>query len=173
MVLTQQLTRSVARSVITDIVLLCVVYYLPTISHALSFPLYMLDPMRIVIFFSILLTGNKTNSYIFAFTIPLFSYSVGGHPVFVKSLLIALELITNVAIFWTLCKRGTNILLTVFSSIFVAKLLYYSGKALLINLGCLNMGLIDTPFMIQLLVTLIISVVTSIAFKWSRNSLRL
>lgn len=45
--------------ILTDIILLTVIYFLPTISHLIGFPLYLLDPMRIVVLGSLLILGNK------------------------------------------------------------------------------------------------------------------
>ena len=39
-------SKGVVRAVIVDILSLFVVYYIPTISHHLIFPLYMLDPIN-------------------------------------------------------------------------------------------------------------------------------
>lgn len=165
MVLTEQLIKKdIVRSVVTDIVLLGVVYYLPTISHLLAFPLYLLDPMRIVIFASILFSGNRINPFFLAFTIPVFSYLVGGHPIFLKSLLIGLELLANVAVFYALLTRGRPVFVSVFASILIAKALYYALKALLICVGWLNMELVSTPIYVQLAVVLGLSIVTTLLY---------
>lgn len=63
-----------SNSLVLDVLMLVVIYYLPTISHHMAFPLYMLDPMRIVLFTSIILSRNKINSFFLATTIPLFSF---------------------------------------------------------------------------------------------------
>lgn len=53
-VLSKELDKKPTIVVFSDVALLAIVYYLPTISHLLAFPLYLLDPMRIVIFASII-----------------------------------------------------------------------------------------------------------------------
>lgn len=170
MVLAEKIERKdITRTIIIDTVLLGVVYYLPTISHLLAFPLYMLDPMRIVIFASILLSKNNINPFILAFTIPLFSYYVGGHPVFFKSILIGVELVENVTLFMVLRRRSVYVFLSVFASILIAKVLYYVNKALFINFGWLNIDLLSTPLLIQLVVTIVISTITTIVFKCCRK----
>lgn len=150
-------SKGIVRTVIVDILSLFVVYYLPTISHHFIFPLYMLDPMRIVVFASVLLSGNRTNSYIFAITIPFFSYFVGGHPVLIKSSIIALELFANVALFWFFYKKGWNVFFVTILSIIFAKLIYYACKISLIELGCLQMDVFNTSFIFQLIVALMLS----------------
>lgn len=164
---TNQRTVAITRSFLTDIAVLAVVYYLPTISHFLAFPLFLIDPMRIVIFASILLSRNKLNSYFLALTIPLFSYFVGGHPVFVKSLLIGLELLANVALFWYFYERKWHVFATTLSSIVIAKCLYYLAKIAVVNLGWLQSDIISTSLLIQVGVAVGISIIVTILFKWT------
>lgn len=137
--------------------MLGVIYLLPTTSHLLAFPLYLLDPMRIVIFASILISNNKYNSYLLAATIPLFSYFVGGHPIFLKSFIISIELLANVILFWLLLKRWKNVFLVTLTSIIAAKIIYYAIKLLFVELGWIQMDIISTSFSLQTIVALTIS----------------
>lgn len=158
-------SKGVVRAVIVDILSLFVVYYIPTISHHLIFPLYMLDPMRIVVFACILLSGSRINSYIFAITIPFFSYFVGGHPVLLKSFIIGMELLVNMMLFWSLIRKWQNVFVVTFVSIIVAKVIYYITKIFVVEIGWLQMDIISTPFYVQGLVALAISVLMSSLFK--------
>jgi len=139
-----------------DLLLLILLYLLPAISHALLIPFYLIDPMRIMIFISILLTSKK-NSYLLALTIPLFSFIIDNHPVLIKSLLIAAELSFNLFLFYSLYKKYKNIFVITFLSILVSKLIYYFLKYVAIETGLLNSSLISTSLWIQLTVTVIIS----------------
>lgn len=151
-------TIIISRSIVTDIILLGVIYLLPTISHLLAFPLYLLDPMRIVIFASILISSKKYNSYLLAVTIPIFSYFVGGHPIFLKSVTISIELLANVMLFWLLLKRWQNVFIVTLSSIIAAKVLYYAIKLFFVELGWIKMDIISTSIIVQVVMALIISI---------------
>ena len=164
-ILSRKDSITITKSLVTDILLLGVIYMLPTISHLLAFPLYLLDPMRVVIFASILLSASRLNSFILATTIPLFSFFVGGHPVFVKSLLIALELLANLALFWFFYKKGVNVFVTTFISIILSKVLYYILKASLLDAGLLKMELVSTSLIIQALVAVAISLLMALFMK--------
>lgn len=153
--------------IVVDMFLLAVVYFLPTISHLLAFPLYMFDPMRLIIFASILLSRSKFNSFFLAFTIPLFSYFVGGHPVFLKSVLMGIELMANVAIFWFLLNKFGKVFFAVFVSILSAKVLYYLIKGIFIHFNLLQMDLISTPIYLQFGLVVSISFMMLILFKWN------
>ncbi len=163
--LSKKNTINISRSIVTDIVLLGVIYLLPTISHFFAFPLYLLDPMRIVIFASILISNDKYNSYLLAATIPLFSYFVGGHPIFLKSLIISIELLVNVMLFWFLLKRWKNVFLVTLTSIFAAKIMYYTIKYVFVNFGWIKMELVSTSLYLQIVVALILSILMHIINK--------
>ena len=161
-VLSKKDSRVITKSLVTDILLLGVIYLLPTISHLLAFPLYLLDPMRIVIFASILLSCNKYNSYLLAATVPLFSYYIGGHPIFMKSVIIAVELLVNVMLFWFLLKRWKNMFLVTLFSIILAKFVYYALKIIFIEIGWIQIELISTSVYLQIVVALVISILMHI-----------
>ena len=151
--------------IVLDILLLSTIYFLPTFSHLIGFPLYLLDPMRIVVLGSLLLLGNRKNAYFLAFTIPLFSFIVSGHPVFPKNLLISIELVTNLIFFVLINKRISNTFISMFSSIVISKLIYYGLKYLFVIFGFLEMEIISTSLLIQLAVALSISILFSIFYS--------
>ena len=140
-----------------DIVILLFVYLIPAISHFMSFPLYLLDPMRICVLGSLLFLRNHNNSYILAATIPLFSFFVGGHPVFIKAALISAELFANIAILLYLQKKLKNQFLVVFLSVILSKSVYYLTKQIIITRSLLDMELITTPIITQLVVAMLVS----------------
>lgn len=155
--------------IVLDIILLLTIYFVPTLSHLIGFPLYLLDPMRIVVLSSLLLLGNKKNAYILALTIPLFSFIVSGHPVFPKNLLISIELITNLLIFFAINKRFGVTFISMFSSIVISKLIYYVLKYIIVLFGFLEMEIISTSLLIQLVVALSISILFSIFYSKKSN----
>lgn len=140
-----------------DIIILGAIYLLPTFSHFLSFPLYLLDPMRIAVLGSFLFLRDQKNAYFLALTLSLFSCIVGGHPAFLKSLLISFELFMNVFILVGLTKRYRISFIYVFLSIVVSKLLYYAVKYAVIATGLLEGQIVATSLWLQLLVAIIIS----------------
>ncbi len=151
--------------VIFDILALAFIYLVPTISHMLSFPLYLIEPMRIALILALVHT-TKRNAYIIALSLPLFSYLVSAHPVFYKMLLISGELVLNVWIFYFLLGKTKNAFLSIIGSIIACKAIYYMAKfvavALIFNSG---EGIISTPLYIQLATTIVFSVYLGLMFR--------
>ena len=140
-----------------DGIIIGAIYLLPTFSHFFSVPLYILDPMRIAVLGSYLFLRNQKNAFLLAITLPFFSFVVGGHPVFLKSLLISFELFINVFILDGLEKKCRITFFHVILSILVSKLFYYALKYAVIAAGLLEGQFVDTSLWIQLIVTIIIS----------------
>ena len=149
-----------------DFVAVFLIYMIPTISHLISLPLYKFEPMRWVLLLNLLFVGDKKNSYIMAVTLPLFSFFVGSHPVFIKALIMAVELVTNVFIFIQLSKR-LNSGIAMFISIVSSKLIYYAIKYLCVSTGLLASSMVSTSITIQLIVAIVIS----LAFLFFSKSL--
>jgi len=146
--------------VIWDLVVLGLFYMVPILSHLTSVPFYRFEPMRFVLLLNLLLTGNKKNVYFMAVTLPLFSFFVGGHPVFAKALLMVAELSANVFLFDVLSKKIKNAAIAMFLSIVASKVFYY-----IIKFGIISVGLLDGPMIATgLLTQLIVAVVLSVAF---------
>ena len=154
-----------------DIVILTIIYFVPTISHLLSFPLYLLDPMRVSVLGSLLFLRDKRNAFILAASLPLFSYFVGGHPVLLKSVLISMELIVNVRILIYLKDKIKNIFAVVMLSILSSKLMYYFVKYMLISIGLLNMEMLTTPLLIQVSVAIFISIIYATIYKDKKHGI--
>ena len=145
------------RVVLIDAAILAVVYSIPTLSHALSVPLYLFEPMRMALFVSILFLPDRKNAYLLAITLPLFSYIVSGHPVVVKNAIIAIELLANVFILYRLLEMNFNYFISCFVSIIASKILYYSLKYFVIYQGLFATKLIDTSIIVQLLISCLLS----------------
>lgn len=139
-----------------DIVTLLLIYLVPSISHFLSVPLYLIEPMRLMLILSLAHTG-RTNSYLLALTLPLFSFLVSGHPELVKMLLITAELTLAVWIFDNLMKKAGNVLMASFAAIIFSKVFYYTLKFLMIKLSFLDMQLVSTPLYIQAITSVFFS----------------
>ena len=142
--------------IIYDIIALTIIYLIPTFSHIFNFPVYYIDPMRLMLFLVIIHT-NKKNSYIIAGTLPLVSFIFSSHPVFIKSLSMSAELLLNVWLYYELSKIFNNKFIPAALSIIVSKLVYYAVKFVLISSALLSTSLISTPLQFQLLVVAIIS----------------
>ena len=153
---------SLQKIVILDAIMIGVMYMVPTLTHWTMVPLYKFEPMRCVLLLNLLMTGNKMNAYIMAVTLPLFSFFVGGHPVFAKALLMAAELSANVFLLDKLSAKFKNAAITMFLSILASKVFYY-----IVKLGIISIGLLEGPMVATgLLTQLIVAVVLSIAFWW-------
>lgn len=143
--------------VLLDFVVVLLFYMVPTLSHLTSIPLYKFEPMRCALLLNLLLTGNKKNAYIMAITLPLFSFLVGGHPFFLKTLLMALELSINVLLFFYLLRRINNSALSILLAVVLSKVAYYILKIGLIKMGFFVSPLFTTSPLIQLLLVVIIA----------------
>ena len=152
--------------IITDILVLACVYFIPTIAHFMPFPLYLIDPMRILMLISYLLSRNVLNTYFIAITIPLFSFLVGGHPVFYKAMLISFELFSNIFILnLLLTKTNLKTPVILFISIISSKVIYYIFKFTFINLALIEGKLVTTDIFIQIITILVITIMFSLFFK--------
>lgn len=139
-----------------DFIAVLLVYMIPTVSHLVSLPLYRFEPMRLVLLLNLLFVGNKRNAYFMAFTLPLFSFFVGSHPVFIKAIIMAVELVANVFIYVKL-SRWLNDGLAMIIAIVASKLFYYAIKYLCIATGLMASSMVSTSLWIQLFVAVAIS----------------
>lgn len=144
------------KSLALDFVALALIYFIPAISHMLSFPLYYAEPMRIIVILAIAHT-TKRNAYLLAFTLPLFSLMATGHPIFYKSLLMSAELAINVFLFYQISKKIENKFFSMLISIILSKTIYYVFKFVLISFTVLKLDLISTPLLAQLFVSVAVS----------------
>ncbi len=162
------LQRTLVISILTDIGALAFIYLVPAISHLLSLPVYLIEPMRLMLILAMVHTG-KSNAYLLALTLPLFSLVISGHPVFPKMLLIAFELSMNVFLFYILAKRIKSVFPAILLSIVISKVLYYALKFLLIQLAVIETGLITTPIMVQVVMTFLFSFYLYLFFRKNQD----
>ena len=156
--------RKIGISALIDISALAFIYFVPTISHLISLPLYFIEPMRLMLVLALVHT-HKNNAYILALTLPLFSYLISGHPVLPKMILITSELSLNVFLFYLLSSKMKPVFPAILLSIIISKLAYYLIKYILINMAIIHSGLISTPIFIQLITTLVFSTYLYLVMK--------
>ncbi len=136
---------------------LAIVYFMPALVHLLQWPVYYLEPMRIVVILA-LVHSSRGNALTLALTLPLFSYFISAHPVLLKAVLISGELAINVLIFDLLRRKLKSQGLAIFTAILGSKLLYYFAKFVFIKSALISSGLISTPVFWQLITTTIFAV---------------
>lgn len=137
-----------------DIALLAALYLLPGLSHVTALPLYMFEPMRIALIVALLFT-NRTNAYFIAFTIPLASAMITGHPAPFKALLMGIEFSILVACYGYLVQMvRIPAFAALTAAILVSKVIYYSMKFSALSTGLLTGSLITTPLRTQLILAL-------------------
>lgn len=158
-------TKRTLGYILFDILALAFIYLIPTISHMLSIPLYLIEPMRIALILALVHT-TKQNAYIIALTLPLFSFLVSAHPVFYKMLLISGELLVNVWLFYFIMAKTKNAFASILSSIILSKALYYLAKFVAITLILKTSEVfVATPLYIQAATTLVFSLYIGLMFK--------
>lgn len=145
-------------SILIDLTLLVVVYFIPTISHLTALPLYMAEPMRIILFVCVLMSVSRKNVYFMAVMLPLFSFIVAGHPIAVKNGIMAIEFLVNIYMLYSLVDKKMNAFWACFFSITVSKVVYYILKFGAISFGMFSSSLISTSIIAQAIIALVISV---------------
>jgi hypothetical protein len=158
--------KTMINSLIINSVALLFIYFTPALSHLLNFPLYLVEPMRIMVVLA-MVHGDKRNAFILAATLPLFSFAISAHPVFYKMLLISAELSLNVWLFYVLKERMRNNFMAMISAVVLSKTAYYLLKSVFISAALLGAGLFSTPVWIQGLTTILFG---AYAFIWSKNN---
>lgn len=142
--------------IIFDLFTVLAIYLLPSISHFLSFPVYYLDPMRLMLILSIIYT-SRSNTLLIAATLPFVSLLISSHPSLIKSLLIYSELSLNAMLYYLFSKRIKNKFTPIFFSIIVAKVFYYSAKYISLNTSLIEGDLFSTPLYLQIVIVIIVS----------------
>ena len=143
-------TDQVRSTSLIDVGIILAIYLLPGLTHVLPVPLYMIDPMRLLLFLT-LLTTHRMNSLVLAATIPFLSTLFFGHPVFPKNILISAELSLNVMVFHWIMGKKDSLIFAGAVSIVSAKVFYYLLKYGFITAGFLGGVLITTPLGYQLI----------------------
>jgi hypothetical protein len=162
--LTTILTPSRIKTAAFDIIALAIIYFVPALSHMLAVPVYFVEPMRIMVILAIAHT-HRNNAYLLALTIPVFSFLVSAHPSFLKSVLIGIELMANVWLFFMLSKIIRNSFAAMVSAIIGSKILYYIMKFSLISTAVMGGKLVSIPLEIQLATSVVFSLYILLIFR--------
>jgi hypothetical protein len=144
------------KSIIFDILAIAFIYFVPALSHLYNIPIYLVEPMRIMLVLAMVHT-TKTNAYMIALTLPLFSFLISSHPNVFKGLIMTGELLLNVWLFFEISKLVSNQFVSMISAIVISKLVYYLLKFGLISFAVLESGLISTPIYLQVITSVILS----------------
>jgi hypothetical protein len=120
----QILSLPLKREIIFDSAALVFIGLTPAFAHFASLPLYMIEPMRLMLVLALVHT-NRMNAWLLAAILPLFSYLVSGHPEPLKMLVITAELLSNTGLFLLLIRRGIYPFLAMFLAIVLSKLFCY------------------------------------------------
>jgi hypothetical protein len=160
--------RNISKILLIDTLAIGLIYLLPALSHAFPFPLYYMEPMRIIAIVVYFISNNKNNTYLIALTLPLFSMIFTGHPIPIKAALISIELFFNVLILNYLIENFNfrKIFLALIFSILASKIIYYSIKFFLLQLDFLSGSLISIPLAIQLIS---LTITSSIFYLFLKN----
>jgi hypothetical protein len=150
-------------TLLLDALAVLFIYYLSDISGLIGYPMYMLEPMRMMVILAIAFTP-RWNGFILALLLPLVSYYFGGHPHLLKTSLMVAELLLNVWLFWFLFDRIKLSILAMLLSILFSKSIYYLLKYLFIRSGHISGDLVSTPIDTQVITTIAFSVFILIVF---------
>jgi len=158
-----------SRTVLFDLIAITAIAFLPAISHMISFPLYLLEPMRILLILSIAHT-SKRNAFIIAAALPVLSFLLSGHPVLFKMFLIISEMMLNVGFFFYLSTKINNSFVAAFASIAGAKVYYYILKSILMSFGLIAGDYVATSLYLQVIVALVLSIYIFFVYGRSEKS---
>ena len=156
----------ISASLLLDIIAVVFIIFLGDISRFIGYPVYILDPMRMMVILAIAFTP-RWNGWILALLLPLVSYFLGAHPTIIKTSLMMAELLLNVWLFWFLLDKTKMSLLAILLSIVFSKVVYYLFKYLCIQLGWLSGELVATPLDIQVITTVSFSVFVFLVFLFN------
>ena len=149
-----------------DFLLLAAIYLLPSISHLLALPLYQLEPMRLALLVA-LLFSSRLNAYVIAFTLPLASAWISGHPEPLKAVLMGIELSVLVATYgWFARRLSLPAFAALAAAIVAGKGVYYALKSLALQAGWLEGSLVSTPWQSQLVLAIGTALVFGAIISW-------
>ncbi len=160
--------KELLKSVCIDTIALAFIYFTPVIAHLIAFPVYMIEPMRLMVILS-MAHSSRRNSYLLAFTLPLFSYIATSHPEFFKMLIITAELGLNIFFFYWLSTRMKNVFLAMVSAIITSKVMCYTMYLIFFSIAFVR-NEADVLFLfVQLITTILFSAYFFISWKKTIN----
>jgi hypothetical protein len=158
-----KITLKLSISIILDILAVLFIIFLGDISKFIGYPLYILDPMRMMVILAIAFTP-RWNGWLLAILLPFVSYYMGAHPHIIKTSLMAGELLINIWLFWLLYDKIKMSLLAILLSIMFSKSVYYLLKYVCLQQEWLSGDLISTPLNVQVVTTVAFSVFIFLVF---------
>jgi len=157
-------SKEYLKGVLIDLIALAVIFFTPVLAHLANIPFYMIEPMRLMVMISIA-HSTRVNSYILAFTLSLFSYAVSGHPEPVKMLVMTIEMVANVFLFYLLLRKLNNVFFSMVAAIITSKILCYTLYLIFFSLIFL-LEEAGTVFLIaQIITTMLFSAYVSWFYK--------
>ncbi len=155
---------NVTKYLLFDGVAVAFIILAPAMAHMLSFPLWYLEPMRLVLILAMVHT-TKQNSYLLALILSFCSWAFSGHPEFIKMLVITLELSANVALFYWIYNRIDKPFAAMLLSILLSKVFCYFLYWMIFS-ASFFMDETGTFFiMVQLIVSLLFALYTFLLRK--------
>ncbi|OGI11548.1 MAG: hypothetical protein A2Y40_08650 [Candidatus Margulisbacteria bacterium GWF2_35_9] len=112
------------QTILIDFFALVFILLMPAVSHLTRFPIYLIEPMRIMLVVSIIFS-SRYNAYALAIMLPLFSFLVSGHPAPVKMVIIIAELLINVWLFLRLAGYTKKSFIAMALAILISKVFCY------------------------------------------------
>lgn len=155
-ILNGRIRKNIIKNSVLDIFAISAIYLVPVLSHLFALPVYYIEPMRLMLILAIAHT-TKSNAYFLALTLPIFSFLISAHPVFLKTILITGELLLMTWIYFSLSEKITNKFSSMLISIGVSKIAYYLFKFALLSAVLIEGSFISTPILIQIVTTFIFS----------------
>ena len=145
------------KNILIDLGGILLIYFLPGISNLVKFPLYLFEPIRVIVIVAVV-HSSKHNTYLLALLLPFLSYFFSSHPSIIKTVIVSGELLLNIFLYFALLtKFNTNKFLLMSISVLVSKIAYYLAKYILVQISLIKGELIATPIYIQFLLVIILS----------------
>jgi hypothetical protein len=126
----------------------------------------MIEPMRLMVILSVA-HSTRVNSYILAFSLPLFSWIVSGHPEFLKMAVMTGEIAINVFAFYYLVRRIGTVLFSMVISIVVSKVICYAFYLIFFSMMFIQEESEPLFLVAQVITTLVFSAYVSFFFRKS------
>ena len=147
---------AISKSLVFDLLALAFVYFVPALSHLSSIPIYLIEPMRIMLIMVIAYTSRR-NAFLIALTLPLFSFLITSHPVLPETLIMTAELMINVGLFYFLSSKLKNYFLGMLLSIIASKVFYFALKYVLISYQIIDSALFSSSLLLPAVILLVLS----------------
>jgi hypothetical protein len=165
----QTLSLQLKRDFIFDFAAIAFIGLAPAFAHFASIPVYMIEPMRLMLVLALVHT-NRMNAWVLAAILPLFSYLVSGHPVPLKMIVITIELLANTGLFFLLVRRRVSPFFAMLFAISSSKVFCYSLYMLLFPWSFVVAEAQTAFLMIQGAVTILLASYTAFIFTKRQNS---